>query len=266
MLDDIFGPNGYNREEEEPAKGFEPITPGKYPVQIEEVDVRPTKKQDGEYLWIQVSILEHTTGIPFKDRKLWIMLNLRNPNEKAVKIARRELSAILYATELPEIKHPNDLIGRWMYVSVKVKQDQNDINGFYHPQDPVILKMLAAPPVPAPPAAPAAPVAPAAPAAYAPPAAAPPAAAYQPPTAPPVAPAAAPPVAPPVTPPAAAPPQMAPPAAPPAPQAPPAAPPAAAPPAAAPPAAAPPAQAAPPAAPPQQAAPPAQAAGKPPWA
>jgi hypothetical protein len=245
---DAFGPQGYSRDMEEPARGFEMLPPGKYPVQIEKVEVRETRAGTGSYLWLEMNVFDG----PQAGRKIWANLNLDNPNEKAVKIARKELSAILYAVELVNITHPDQLIGKWLYVSVRVKNDQNDVNGFYHPQDPVIVEYLqkqAAQPAPTQAAA------------YTPPAAAytPPAAAYTPPVAAPAAPAA---VAPPAQPAApqqpAYPPQVAHPAAPPA-----QAPPVAAPPAAAPPAAAPPA-AAPPAAAPAQQAP--ATGGKPPWA
>lgn len=255
---EAFGPNGFDRSSEEPARGFEPLPPGKYPVQIQKVEVKATKAGNGSYLWLEMEIFDG----PQKGRKVFSNLNLDNPSEQAVKIARKELSAILYAVELQNITHPDQLIGRWMYVSVRVKNDQNDVNGYYHPQDPVIVEHLRkqqATPAPTaaaayvPPAAAAQPV----PATPVPPAATAPAPVAQPAYA---APAAAPPVqaAPPIQ--TAPPMQTAPPvAAPPAQAAPPVQ---AAPPAAAPPAAAPPVQAAPPAA----VATGAQAGGKPPWA
>lgn len=254
---DAFGPGGFDRNSEEPARGYEPLPPGKYPVQILKTEVKPTKAGNGSYLWLEMEIFDG----PMKGRKVFSNLNLDNPNEQAVKIARKELSAILYAVELVTITHPDQLVNRWMYVSVRVKNDQNDVNGYYHPQDPVIIKYLteqASKPAPtsqaayAPPAAPAA--AYAAPPAAAPVASAP--AAYQPQT---------PPTAQPVYQPQAAPPVAAPPMSPPAQAAPPYAPPAAAPPAAAPPVQ-PASPAAPPAAVAAVAPPPAQTAGKPPWA
>lgn len=263
---DAFGPGGFDRNSEEPARGYEPVPPGKYPVQILKTEVKPTKSGTGSYLWLEMEIFDG----PMKGRKVFSNLNLDNPSEQAVKIARKELSAILYAVELVTITHPDQLVNRWMYVSVRVKNDQNDVNGYYHPKDPVIVEYLAkqaaapaqtaaaaayAPPAAAPAAAYAAPPAAAAPA----PAVQPAPAAYAPPAQPATQPAYPPQTAPPqAAPPAAAPPYAAPPAQ--------AAPPAYAPPAAVPPAAAPPAQTAPPAAAPPAAAPPAQTAGKPPWA
>jgi hypothetical protein len=246
---DAFGPGGFDRNSEEPARGFEPIPPGKYPVVIRSTEVKATKAGNGSYLWLEMEIFDG----PMKGRKVYANLNLDNPNEQAVKIARRELSAILYAVELVNITHPDQLVNRWMYVSVRVKSDQNDVNGYYHPQDPVIVKYLAeaatrpaptsqaayVPPQAPPPAAPPAqsPVAPQPQPPYQPPQQAQPA--YQPP-----APQAAPPYAPPYAPPVAAPP-----AAPGATYATPGAPSSA------------PYNAAPPTAPPA-----AQTAGKPPWA
>jgi hypothetical protein len=136
---DAFGPGGFDRNSEEPARGFEPIAPGKYPVQIQKVEVRATKAKTGSYLWLEMEIFDG----PMKGRKLFSNLNLDNPNEQAVKIARKELSAILYAVELVNITHPDQLVNRWLYVSVRIKNDQNDVNGYYHPKDPVIVEYLA---------------------------------------------------------------------------------------------------------------------------
>ena len=133
---DAFGPQGFDRSSEDPSRGYEPIPPGKYPVQIEKVEVRETKKKDGSYLWIEMNIFDG----PQKGRHVWANLNLDNKNEQAVKIARKELSAILYAVELQNITHPDQLVSRWLYVSVRIKDDQNDVNGYYHPQDPIIVK------------------------------------------------------------------------------------------------------------------------------
>lgn len=77
-----------------PSQAFEVLPPGKYKVQITDSDMRPTKTGDGQYLWLEMEILEGE----FQSRKLWDRLNLVNPNQQAVEIAQRQLSALCHAT------------------------------------------------------------------------------------------------------------------------------------------------------------------------
>src|SRR3954454_17718498 len=77
----------------EPSTAFEVIPAGKYHVQIVNSEMRATLSGNGQYLWLELSIMDG----PCADRRLFERLNLVNPNEKAVDIAQRRLGDICRA-------------------------------------------------------------------------------------------------------------------------------------------------------------------------
>ncbi len=85
--------SGFNANEVDPAVGFDPIPAGKYLAIITETEMKPTKAGTGQYLQLTFQVLEGE----HKGRLVWARLNLDNPSEMAVKIARAELSAICRA-------------------------------------------------------------------------------------------------------------------------------------------------------------------------
>ena len=93
--------SGFDANEIEPSKGFDPIPEGKYTAIIIDSENKPNSKNTGSYLSLKFQIVdgEH------KNRTLFSNLNLDNPNEQAVQIAQRDLSAICRAVE---VFTPND--------------------------------------------------------------------------------------------------------------------------------------------------------------
>ena len=85
--------NGFNANEVDPAVGFDPIPAGKYLAIITESEMKPTKAGTGQYLQLTFQVLDG----PYKGRLVWARLNLDNPSDMAVKIARAELSSICRA-------------------------------------------------------------------------------------------------------------------------------------------------------------------------
>ena len=73
----------------EPTQTLEVLPPGKYPAQIVNSDLRLTKDGMGQYLFLEIDVLEG----PYQGRKLFDRLNLVNANTQAVEIAQRSLSA-----------------------------------------------------------------------------------------------------------------------------------------------------------------------------
>jgi len=84
---------GFDASQIEPMTTFDPIPAGKYLAMITASEMKPNKAGTGSYLELVFTILEGE----HKGRQLWARLNLENPNELAVKIARAELSAICRA-------------------------------------------------------------------------------------------------------------------------------------------------------------------------
>lgn len=116
----------FNANEVEPNTGFDAIPPGKYKVVIEATEEKATKNGNGSYIQFTLVVVEGE----YANRKLWDRLNLNNPNEKAVQIARGTLSAICRAVGITQPKdteqlHDIPLIARVGYA----KPDPNDPNG-----------------------------------------------------------------------------------------------------------------------------------------
>lgn len=81
--------DGFDANTVEPTS-FDPIPAGDYVAVIIESQMKATKASTGSYLQLEFEIIEGE----YKGRHPWARLNLNNPNETAVKIARGELSAI----------------------------------------------------------------------------------------------------------------------------------------------------------------------------
>jgi len=122
---------GFNADEVPPATGFDPIPAGKYKVVITESEEKATKAGTGSYLQLTFVVVEGE----FENRKLWARLNLNNPNDQAVSIARAELSAICRAVNVRKIKDSSQLHDIPLVIRVSAKPDdkgeiRNEIKGY----------------------------------------------------------------------------------------------------------------------------------------
>jgi hypothetical protein len=105
----------------EPAKPFEVLPPGKYPAQIVNSETRVTKDGGGQYLWLELDVLEG----PLAGRKLFDRLNLVNASAQTVEIAQRTLSAICHATGRLQVQDSAELHLIPMIADVTVKPPKN---------------------------------------------------------------------------------------------------------------------------------------------
>lgn len=81
------------------------IPTGEYLAHITDSDMKPTKKNDGNYLELVYDIAEGE----YKGRKVWVRLNLDSQNEQAREIANRQFSAIREATGVTLPKKSEEL-------------------------------------------------------------------------------------------------------------------------------------------------------------
>ena len=88
---------------EEISSDFELIPSGDYPAIIEDSEMKENRAGTGSYLSLEFTLM----GDSYAGRKLWAILNLVHPNEKAVAFAKRDLSAICKAIG---VKDPKDSI------------------------------------------------------------------------------------------------------------------------------------------------------------
>ena len=107
---------GFNAHTVEPNESFDPVPAGEYLCIITASDDRPTKSGNGSYLELEFEVIDG----PYKGRKLWDRLNLANPNEMAVKIARATLSAICRAVGVMEPKDSCELHDQPLFVKVRL--------------------------------------------------------------------------------------------------------------------------------------------------
>jgi hypothetical protein len=110
--------NGFNAHEVDPNVGFDPIPAGKHVCIITGTEMKPTKAGDGEYLQIELEVIDG----PHKGRKLWDRLTLKHPNEMTVKIARGTLSAICRAVGVMAPKDSVELHNLPLVASVGLKK------------------------------------------------------------------------------------------------------------------------------------------------
>ena len=116
----------------EPAQPFDVIPAGKYICQITQSEMKATKDGAGQYLWLELSILDGE----FANRKLFDRLNLVNSNQQAVDIARRQLSALTGACGLTYLTDSEELHLIPIEVTVRVRPPKdnydasNEVRGY----------------------------------------------------------------------------------------------------------------------------------------
>ena len=124
--------NGFNANNVEAMTEFEPIPAGKYAAIITSSEMKDTKSGNGSYLELTFQIIEGE----YKNRLLWARLNLDNPNELTVKIARAQLAAICRSVGVTEPKDSFELHNLPLVINVRQKTDdegeiRNDIKGYF---------------------------------------------------------------------------------------------------------------------------------------
>lgn len=107
---------GFDANNVEPSAPREPIKAGWYKMVISESEEKPTKAQTGSYLQLTMEIIEGDNA----GRKVFTRLNLNNPNQQAVEIAQRELSAICRAVGVMTPRTSQDLHDKPFMGKVKV--------------------------------------------------------------------------------------------------------------------------------------------------
>lgn len=114
--------NGFDATNVEPSAGFDPLPAGKYVAAITTSEMKPTKNGKGEYLLLEMEVLEG----PFKGRKLWDRLTLKHPNTQTVEIARGRLSAICRAVNVLRPRDSIELHNLPLVVSVGIKTREDN--------------------------------------------------------------------------------------------------------------------------------------------
>lgn len=109
--------SGFNPAEHEPLPDFTPLPKGDYVCTITESERRATNAGTGHYLLLVVEVIDGQ----YAGRKLFDRLNIWNPNEQAVAIAKRTLSSICNAVGVTSINDSSDLHNRPLKVTVGIE-------------------------------------------------------------------------------------------------------------------------------------------------
>jgi hypothetical protein len=116
--------------EHEASQDFEVLPPGDYPVVIETASIKQTKAGNGHYVEVTLQVLDG----PAKGRKIWDRMNIDNPSQQAVGIAKRQLAALGQSIGIPEIVDTDQLIGKLTYAVIKVKGNNNEVRTYVNAQ------------------------------------------------------------------------------------------------------------------------------------
>jgi hypothetical protein len=115
----------------EPQGDFTPIAPGEYKVQITSSEMVDNSAKTGSMLKLELEIIEGESA----GRKLYDRLNLDNPNDKAVEIAQRTLSAICHAVGKLSVADSVELHMLPMIAVVKVEPGRTHNGKDYGPSN-----------------------------------------------------------------------------------------------------------------------------------
>ena len=122
----------FNAEEIEPSSSFDPIPAGWYTAIISNSEMKATRDGYGEFLSLTLQIIEGQ----YENRLVFARLNLKNANDKAVDIARKDLAAICRAVGVMSPQASEELHDIPLMIKVKVRaasgdyEASNDIGGY----------------------------------------------------------------------------------------------------------------------------------------
>ena len=122
----------FNAEEVEPSSSFDPIPAGWYQAIISNSEIKATRDGYGEYLSLTLQIIEGQ----YENRLVFARLNLKNANDKAVDIARKDLAAICRAVGVMSPQASEELHDIPLMIKVKIRPAQgeyeasNDVGGY----------------------------------------------------------------------------------------------------------------------------------------
>ena len=117
----------FDASQVDPNQPHETLPPGEYRVQIISSEMRVTKAGTGQYLFMELEILDGVMA----GKKLFDRLNLVNPNRQAEEIAQRTLSAICHAVGRMQVTDSEELHFKPLVVKVVVdKEGYNQTKGY----------------------------------------------------------------------------------------------------------------------------------------
>jgi len=116
----------------EPNTSYDPIPAGWYQAIISSSEMKATRDGYGEYLSLTLQVIEGQ----YANRLVFARLNLKNANDKAVDIAKKDLAAICRAVGVMSPQSSEELHDKPLMIKVKIRPAQgeyeasNDVGGY----------------------------------------------------------------------------------------------------------------------------------------
>lgn len=126
---------GFNTQEYDLPTFGEPFKPGWYAARIDKIDLKPTKKGDGQYLDIQF-VIDEAQHPDLAGRMVWDRLNVFHQNQKTMQIARGQMRKLQECVGKPTSQETDELLGLPVLVKVKLRAEtaefraQNEIDDY----------------------------------------------------------------------------------------------------------------------------------------
>lgn len=104
--------------------GWDPLPPGDYTACVTSTDLKATKAGNGEYIELTIEIMDGE----FSGRKIWERLNVNNPSEQTVQIARSQLNQLATALGQVPLKDTDQLLEIPFTLTLDIDRKDNTRN------------------------------------------------------------------------------------------------------------------------------------------
>ena len=111
--------DGFDASQVPEQQDFSALPEGQYVVIAIASEMKPTRTGTGEFLQFTLEVLDG----PFKGRKIWDRMNLKNQNQTAVDIANRQLAAMCRAVGVIKPRESAELHNKPLLATVAVEVD-----------------------------------------------------------------------------------------------------------------------------------------------
>lgn len=126
--------SGFDADNVEPSQPRTLIPTGDYSAVIEKVTEKENSKKNGSYLEFVFQIIAG----PSENRKVFDLLNTKNPSRQAVDIANATMSAILRAVGVPRPVNEDEICNIPLVITVGVSTDKSGNPAFNGKQRNII--------------------------------------------------------------------------------------------------------------------------------
>lgn len=107
-----------------PRSDFAPLPPGEYTAVVTRTDLKPTKAGNGEYIELTIEIMDGD----YSGRKVWERLNVNNPSEQTMQIARSQLNQLATALSQLPLKDTDQLLEIPFTLTLDIDRKDNTRN------------------------------------------------------------------------------------------------------------------------------------------